>query len=194
MAEPAEPDVTRLLAALGAGDARVAEQLFPLIYDELHAIAARHMRHQPKDHTLQTTALVNEAYMRLVPQDDASWQDRAHYMCVAAKAMRCVLIDHARRKHSAKRGGEWNEARLDECGVLGTENQLNLLALDEALIEMAKSYPDEARVVELRFFGGLGVDQTARIMDVSTSTVKRNWRLAKAWLKRELSGSTDDGG
>lgn len=186
-------DVTRLLAALNAGDERAAEQLLPFIQQELHAIAASYMRRQPKNHTLQTTALVNEAFLRLIGGEQTDWQNRAHYLRVAAKAMRCVLVDHARRRAAVKRGGGLNAVPLDAGAAFSADAPLDFLALDEALTRLAASYPTEARIVELRFFGGLSVEETARVLDVSTATVKRNWRMAKAWLKRELSGSDDRG-
>ncbi len=155
-------------------------------------MADRYMRRQPSNHTLQATALVNEAYMRLVEQADATWENRAHFMGVAAKAMRTILIDHARRKHAAKRGGGAPVGLLEEGAVFDQQSPVDLLAIDEALRRFAELYPDRARVVELRFFGGLNVEETARVLDSSSATVKRDWRMAKAWLKRELSETEGD--
>lgn len=187
MDNPRAQDVTQLLQAMGDGDVQIAERLLPLVYDELRQVAERHMRRQPGNHTLQATALVNEAYMRLVSQDADNWENKAHFLGVAAKAMRSVLIDHARRKHAAKRGGGAGARQLDEAAVFDDQSPVDLLALDDALTRFADSYPDKARVVELRFFGGLSVEETARVLDSSTATVKRDWRMARAWLKRELS-------
>ena len=194
MAKPTSQDVTQLLRAMGDGDGdgQVARRLLPLVYDELRHVADRYMRRQPGNHTLQATALVNEAYMRLVEQDDATWANRAHFMGVAAKAMRTILIDHARRKHAAKRGGGAAVIALDEGAVLDDKSPVDLLAIDDALTRFAESYPDKAKVVELRFFGGLNVEESARVLDSSTATIKRDWRMAKAWLKRELSETDGD--
>ena len=185
-------EITQLLAAMGRGDQQAADKLYDLIYDELRIVAERYMRSQPKDHTLQATALVNEAYVRLVEQKEATWQNRAHYLGVAAKAMRSVLVDHARRKRSAKRGGSRIAAPFEDGERLGAEPPVDIAGLDEALKSFGELYPRKAKIVELRFFGGLSVEEAARLLDISTPTVKRDWRMAKAWLRRELEGSESD--
>ena len=191
MPQPTPEDVTQFLAAMGEGDREAAEKLFPLVYAELHAIADRAMRGQPVGHTLQPTALVNEAYLRLVDQKDANWQNRAHYLAVAARAMRSILVDHARRKHAEKRGGGRGREPLFEDALPAFRIDDELVAIDEALTDFAATYPDRARVVELRFFGGLSVEETAQVLGISTATIKRDWRMAKAWLRRAMTGSED---
>ncbi len=185
-------DVTRLLGAMAKGDRGAVDQLLPLVYGELRALAARAMNGQAAGHTLQATALVHEAYLRLMPPRDAAWQDRAHFLRVAAKAMRCVLIDHARARGAGKRGGGRRGVPLDEGAALGAESSTDVLAIDEALGRLAAFDAAKAEIVELRFFGGLGVEEAARVAGVSPATVKREWRLARAWLHRELGGG--DGG
>ncbi len=192
MGPKASEDVTRLLGAMAKGDRGAVDQLLPLVYGELRALAARAMNGQAAGHTLQATALVHEAYLRLMQPADAAWQDRAHFLRVAAKAMRCVLIDHARARGAGKRGGGRRGVPLDEGAALGAEPSADVLAIDEALGRLTVLDAAKAEIVELRFFGGLGVEEAARVVGVSPATVKREWRLARAWLHRELGGG--DGG
>jgi RNA polymerase sigma factor (TIGR02999 family) len=179
---------TQLLRRLGAGDAGAGEQLLPIVYDELHRIAAGLMRGQSRDHTLQATALVHEAYLRLVDEEvRGSFAGRAHFLCVAAKAMRCVLVDHARRRAAGKRdAGE--RIALELADDLIDRTGPDLVALDEALTRLAALDEELARVVELRFFAGLSVEETASVLSVSEASVVRAWRVARMWLKRELAG------
>jgi len=179
-------DVTRLLADLNAGKEGAAETLLPLLYDELRSLARYYMRGERKGHTLQTTALVHEAYLRLCGTEDSAWDNRSHYMRVAARAMRHGLIDHARQKKTDKRGGKRQREPLDMVDHLLGDGSVDLLALDHALTDLAEMDPRLAQIVELRFFGGLTIEETARVLDISPRTVKYDWKLAKAWLKEEL--------
>jgi RNA polymerase sigma factor (TIGR02999 family) len=184
--------VTDLLRAWGAGDPAALDELLPLVYDELRRQARRYMRAQPSGHTLQTTALVHEAYLRLVGQSHVEWKGRAHFFGVAAKAMRSILVDHARARRAAKRGGAARAVTLDEAGevataVAGTQSRVDVLALDEALARLAELDSRKSRLVELRYFGGLGIEEAAAVLGVSPATVKRDWTTARAWLRRELS-------
>lgn len=187
VATVAARDVTRMLLDWSRGDARAAEQLFPLVYDELHRLAARQMRRERADHTLQATALVNEAYLRLVDQKRVHWQNRAHFFGVAAQLMRRILIKHAERRHAAKRGAGQEELPLDETLIITDERAADLLALDRALNDLALLDERQSRVVELRFFGGLSVEEIGVVLGVSPATVKREWRVAKAWLYGAIS-------
>lgn len=181
--------VTQLLQQLSAGSDAAADQLIPLIYAELHDIAERQMRRERGDHTLQPTALVHEAFLRLVGNHDANWQNRQHFLGVAAQAMRRILVDHARRQKAQKRGGGGEKIELDEALMGGADDptSIDLEALDQALTRLTELDPRQARIVELRFFGGLSVEETAEVVGISPATVKRDWQFAKAWLKRELS-------
>jgi RNA polymerase sigma factor (TIGR02999 family) len=179
-------DVTRLLADLRAGKEDAAENLLPLLYDELHALARYYMQDEKRGHTLQTTALVHEAYLRLCGSADQSWENRAHYLRVAARAMRHVLIDHARRKLAEKRGGRRNRESLDMVDRLLGESRVDLVGLDHALNSLSELDPRMEQIVELRFFSGLTIEETAKVLGVSPRTVKYDWTLAKAWLKEEL--------
>ena len=190
MTEPAPGEATQLLIDWSGGDATALEKLTPLIYDELHRVARRLMRHERGDHTLQATALVNEAYARLVDQRNVRWQNRAHFFAIAARLMRRILIDYARQRHYAKRGGGAPKVSLDEALVLSDERAAELVALDEALDRLASIDPQQGRVVELRFFGGLTVEETAEVLKISYDMVKREWSTAKAWLFREMSSET----
>jgi len=183
-------EVTRLLHELSAGKVGAGEALLPLVYDELHALAERHMRGERSDHTLQTTALVHEAYLKLGGGQARTWEDRAHFLRIASQAMRRVLIDHARRRGAEKKGGHRQRRPLDEAIALIGEAcaPADLLALDQALQKLASIDPHMEQVVELRFFGSLTVEETARVMGISPRTVKADWRIAKAWLKKELGG------
>lgn len=181
-------DVTVLLSDLAKGDPEAASRLMPLVYEELRRIALRHMRRESTDHTLQATALVHEAYLKLVEQRSVEWQSRAHFFAVASQAMRRILIDHARGSMRDKRGGGQRAIPLDEALVFSPEQSADLLELDVALHRLADFDPRQARIVELRFFGGLSVEEAAAVLGVSPKTVKRDWSVAKAWLHGELKG------
>jgi len=178
-------EVTLLLAAWSEGDRSALTKLLPLVEGELHRLAHRYMSHERKDHTLQTTALVNEAYLKLVDQR-VEWQNRAHFFGIAAQIMRRILIDHARRHLGPRRGGG-NTISLEEVAVVSDERASELVALDEALMTLAEVDERKSRVVELRYFGGLNVEETAEVLGVSADTITREWRRAKAFLRRELS-------
>ncbi|MEO8436145.1 MAG: sigma-70 family RNA polymerase sigma factor [Pyrinomonadaceae bacterium] len=184
---PAKPshEVTQLLAAWSEGDRSALDKLLPLVDRELHKLAHRYMSHEREGHTLQTTALVNEAYLKLIDQK-VDWQNRAHFFGIAAQVMRRILIDHARRHLGPKHGGG-NTISLDEAAVVSIERAAELVALDEALTTLAKVDERKSRVVELRYFGGLSVEETATVLGVSAETITRDWRRAKAFLRRELS-------
>jgi len=182
----APPDVTGLLAAWRAGDASAHEQLLPAIYDELRRQAARAMRREGDAHTLQATALVHEAYLRLVDQRRVEWRSRAHFFGVAAQMMRRVLVDHARARLADKRGGALQRVTLGDVGPDESDRELDVLALHDALERLAALDPRQARLVELRYFGGLGIEDTAEALSISPATVKREWAVARAWLRREL--------
>jgi len=187
MTDPSPGQATQLLIDLSGGDTAALEKLTPLIYDELHRLAHRFLRRERGGHTLQTTALVNEAYLRLVDQRNLRWQNRAHFFAIAAQLMRRILIDYARRRQYAKRGSGAPHVSLDEAAVLSEERAADLIALDEALDNLASIDPQQSRVVTLRFFGGLTVEETAEVLKLSHDMVKREWSTAKAWLYREMS-------
>ena len=191
MTQPAT-NVTALLLKWGKGDVAARERLIPLVHQELHQIARRCMAGENVGHSLQATALVNEAYVRLVDGKAVAWQDRAHFLAVSARVMRRILVDHARAKHAQKRGGERARVTLDEALVVTEEPHQNVVALDDALEALAKFDERKSRVVELRFFGGLSVEETASVLNVSVDTVMRDWRLARAWLQGELRGGHSD--
>jgi RNA polymerase sigma factor (TIGR02999 family) len=178
--------VTALLADWSRGDHTALDQLLPLVYIELRRIAARQLRSERGNHTLQPTALVHEVYLRLVDQRQVDWQDRAHFLGVAAQTMRRILVDHARRHHAKKRGGGGHYVSIDDALELAASQEMPLLALDEALRGLEGVDPELSRIVELRAFGGLSIEEAALVLKVSPSTVKRGWRTAKAWLNREL--------
>lgn len=180
-------DVTQLLRAWGEGDTQALEQLTPLVYRELHRRAHWHMARENAGHTLQATALVNEIYIRMVDLRGVSWRDRAHFFAVSSRLIRQILIDAARSKHAQKRGGQSPHVAIDESLLVSEEPRADVIALDDALSSLAVIDPRKSRVVELRFFGGLDIDETAEVLGVSAETVKRDWKLAKAWLRRELS-------
>jgi RNA polymerase sigma-70 factor, ECF subfamily len=190
---PSAGEVTQLLQAWGKGDSRALEKLMPLVYDELHREARRQMARQPPNHTLQATALVNEVYLRLVNFREASWQDRAHFFAVCAKLMRRILIDSARSRQNLRRGGGAPHVELEEALMVSRESPAGLLALDDGLQALAALDPRKSQVVELRYFGGLSVKETAEVLKVSEETVLRDWRLAKMWLLEELSGEEQHG-
>jgi len=187
--ETSSPSVSQLLRRWNDGDSEVIEQLLPLIYGELRRMAQRYMRQQPSGHTLQTTALIHEAYLRLVGQEERRWENRAHFFGVAAQAMRHILVDYARARRTTKRGGEARAVSLEEAAIVSAERTAELVALDDALTELARLSPRQSRVVELRYFGGLSVAETAEVLAVSSDTVTRDWNQAKAWLNRELDQS-----
>ncbi|HSW50957.1 MAG TPA: sigma-70 family RNA polymerase sigma factor, partial [Bryobacteraceae bacterium] len=185
-------DVTALLKAWGGGDRRALEDLIPLLERELHGIAKRRMAGEPAGHILQTTALLNEAYLRLIDAKRANWKDRSHFLAACSQIMRRILVDQARALHTAKRAGGQG-VPLEEAWVASPEPAADVVAVDEALDALAKVDPRKARVVELRFFGGLSVEETAAVLEMSAQTVMRDWSLAKAWLARELSRGRADG-
>jgi RNA polymerase sigma factor (TIGR02999 family) len=180
-------EVSRLLRAWSLGEQAAFDQLMPLVYEELRRMARRLMRRQRSGHTLETTALIHEAYLRLVDQSEVRWQNRAHFFGVAAKAMRHILVDHARTRQAAKRGGRMQQVTLHETAAAVIERPLDLLALDDALQGLAVIDKRKSQVVELKYFGGLTVHEIAEVLRVSAETVARDWRLARAWLLRELS-------
>ena len=179
-------DVTQLLLDWNNGDSSALNRLMPLVEVELRRVAKHHMRRESGTHTLQTTALVNEVYLKLVNQKQAHWHNRAHFFAVAAQLMRRILVDHARRNLRAKRGGGKQELLLDEVTVLSREKSAELLALDEALDRLSRLEPLKSKIVEMRHFGGLSVEETAAVLKVSEITVMRHWKLAKSWLRREI--------
>ncbi|HVQ39209.1 MAG TPA: sigma-70 family RNA polymerase sigma factor [Pyrinomonadaceae bacterium] len=183
-------NLTGLLHDWREGDKAALDRLTPLVYDELRRIAHRYVQRERDGHTLQTTALVNEAYLRLVGQQKVDWQNRAHFFAVTAQVMRHILIDHARRRRFAKHGGDFQQVPLEEAVVMTQQRADELIALDEALGELAGFDPRKSRVVELRYFGGLSLEETAEVLEISLMTVRRDWRAAKAWLFR---GMRDEG-
>jgi RNA polymerase sigma-70 factor (ECF subfamily) len=180
-------EVTRILNDMSAGNRDAPDRLMPLVYDELRRLASRYLNRERPDHTLQPTALVHEAYLRLIDQTQVTWQNRAHFIGVAAQMMRRILVDHARLHHVAKRGGHRRKLSLDDAISFEEKRGVDLIALDDALGDLVKLDPQQSRIVELRFFGGLTVDETAEVMSISRSTVKREWVMAKAWLYDQLS-------
>jgi RNA polymerase sigma factor (TIGR02999 family) len=185
-------DISALLRAWSDGDQSALDRLTPIVYGELHRLAARYMRRERPGHSLQTTALVNEAYMRLVDYERMHWQNRAHFFAVSAQLMRRILVEHARR-HNLKRGGGLQHLSLDEVAIVGGGQDADLVELDNAMNDLARIDPRKVQVVEMRFFGGLSVEETADVLKISTITVKRDWRAAKAWLYRELTGGSIHG-
>lgn len=187
MTTPSPPEVTQLLLAWSDGDQTAFEKLTPLVYAELHRLARGYMQRENPGHLLQTTALVNEAYLRLVDWQDLRWQNRAHFFAIAAQLMRRILVDFARSRHRAKRGGAARQVEFEEAAVVSTERDADFIALDDALESLAAIDSRKSRIVELRFFGGLSVEETAEVLELSPRTVMREWNLARAWLHRELS-------
>ena len=185
------PDVTQILRKWSDGNETASEQLMPLVYDELRRLARDYLRRERADHTLQPTALVHEAYIRLVDDKRVTWQDRAHFYGIAARLMRRILVDHARSRNAQKRGGLERKIVLDEATDVAPAGTPDLVALDEALHDFAKSYPRKSKVVELKFFGGLEAVQIAEVLQVSEKTVLRDWSFAKLWLCRELNAAPD---
>lgn len=194
-AQPGEPDVSdvsRLLRAWSGGDRNALDSLTPIVYAELHRLARRFMQRERPGHSLQATALVNEAYVRLVDYKRMQWQDRAHFFAVSAQLMRRILVEHARR-HNLKRGGGVQHVSLEEAAVVGRGQTTDLAALDDAMNALQQFDPRKVQVVEMRFFGGLNVEETAAVLKVSPVTVMRDWSTAKAWLYREMTGGAADG-
>ncbi len=194
MTVDAPKNVTQLLLAWSDGDQAALDQLVPLVYDELRRLARRYMARENPGHTLQTTALVNEAYMRLVDWKNVHWQNRAHFFGVSAQLMRRLLVDFARARHQIKRAGEAQRVSFEDALAVSVDRSADIIALDDALKTLATLNPRQAQVVEMRFFGGLSEDEIAEVLKVSTKTVKRDWQMAKAWLYRELNrtGTLDE--
>jgi RNA polymerase sigma factor (TIGR02999 family) len=186
-------EVTQLLVDWTGGNKAALDQLMPLVYKELRRLASHYLRRERHNHTLQSAALVNEAYLRLVDYSNLRWQDRAQFFGLAAQLMRRILIDHARKHHYAKRGGGARKVSLDEAAVLSEERASDLVALDDALMSLAAVDQRKSQVVELRFFGGLNIEETAEVLNVSSMTVQREWRWAKAYLHREMSKGGNHG-
>ena len=187
MSNPTTHAVTRLLLAWRNGDAAASDQLITLVYEELRHLARSYLRRERTGHTLQPTALVHEAYLRLVDSTQVNWQSRAHFFGIAARVMRQILVDHARAHAAAKRGGQIEKISLDEAGDLLRDEGIGLVALDGALQSLAHLYPRQSRLVELRFFGGLNTQEISEVLQVSESTVERDWQFALQWLKREMT-------
>jgi RNA polymerase sigma factor (TIGR02999 family) len=185
---PALPqEITQLLMKWSQGDKSALDQLVPLVYPELRRLAKRHMNRENPGHTLQTSALINEAYLKLVDQQNVEWQNRAHFFAVAAQLMRHILVDHARTRNYAKRGGGAPKVPLDEAAALTEQRAAELIALDDALRDLATLDERRSQIIELRFFGGLSLDETAEVINISPSTVQREWRAAKAWLHHTMT-------
>lgn len=185
MPDDQKQDVTQILEELEAGDKSAPERLLPIVYDQLRRLARGYMKNERSDHTLQATALVHEAYIQLVDWKNVSWQNRAHFFAVAAQIMRKILVDHARTRKAQKRGPA-HKLELDEAISFRVEREVDLIALDDALSALVELDPTQAKIVELRFFGGLSIEETAHALNISASTVKREWTVAKAWLFREI--------
>jgi RNA polymerase sigma factor (TIGR02999 family) len=184
--------LTDLLVDWSKGDQEALSKLIPLVYDELHKLASRYLRRERPDHTLQTTALVHEAYLKLVDQRNAHWENRVQFFAVAAQLMRRILVDYARRHRASKRGGDLYKLSLDEALMSSEEKDAELLALDEALDRLETIDPQQSRVVELRVFAGLTLEETAKVLSISPRTARREWSMAKAWLHRQIKNSRDD--
>lgn len=184
--------MTLLLKRCSNDDQQAVAELMPLIYDELRHLASSYLRRERPDHTLQATALVHEAYLRMVDQRNTQWKERGHFFMVAAEMMRRILIDHARKHRAVKRGGPLTKISLDDATVFAPEQSQSLLLLDGLLIRLAVIDPQEARIIELRFFGGLSIEETADVMGISPTTVKREWNVAKKWLAREMRKANPD--
>ncbi|HEV8140491.1 MAG TPA: sigma-70 family RNA polymerase sigma factor [Pyrinomonadaceae bacterium] len=185
----APENVTVLLRKWSEGDDRALEELTPLVYDELHRLAHQHMRREKAGHILQTSALINEAYLRLVDQSHTQWEDRAHFFGIAARLMRQILVDEARKRNSAKRGGSLIQVPLDEVENLAHQQAENVVAIDDALHRLEAIDVRQSQIVELRFFGGLSIEETANLLKVSSGTVMRDWTFARAWLRNEMSAA-----
>ena len=193
MERPSDGDITQLLRAWSSGDETAFDKLIPLVYQELHVRAQRYMANERSGHTLQTTALVNEVYLRLVDFPQRTWENRSHFLAVCARLMRRILVDFARSRNFQKRGGGQRNLPLEEALSVCHESPLEIIAVDDALKNLADVDTRKSRVVELRFFGGLNVEETAGVLKISPETVMRDWKLAKSWLLREISGSAPRG-
>jgi len=189
---PKQHEITQLLAEWSDGNQSALDELYPLVYDELHRLARRYMSRERKGHTLQTTALINEAYVRLVDQKNVHWANRSHFFAISAQIMRRILIDHARRHRYAKRGGGAQQVSLDEAVAVANDIGAELLRLDEALKTLAEMDSRRSQVVELRYFGGLSNEEIAGVLHVSENTVTRDWNMARAWLYQQLAESTSN--
>lgn len=188
MKDESSHDITQMLIELTDGNTEVVNQILPRIYDELRKLASGYLRRERADHTLQPTALVHEAYMKLIDQKKVHWQNRAHFFGIAAQVMRRILLDHARKHNADKRGGEAEKLPIEEeILVVSHEKSAELIALDEALETLSKMDPQKAKIVELRYFGGLSIEETAEVMGVSVPTINRQWRMAKAWLYGQIA-------
>jgi RNA polymerase sigma factor (TIGR02999 family) len=190
MEQPLEKskEITRILQEWSGGKQEALDALLPLVYAELHRQASRYLRRERRDHTLQTTALIHEAYLKLIDQREVNWQNRAHFFGIAAQAMRRILVDYARGRHRAKRGGIGEDLPLEEAKlVVSEERSIDLVALDEALTRLAEFDERQARIVELRYFSGLSIEETAEVLHISPATVKSDWNVAKAWLRHEIT-------
>jgi RNA polymerase sigma-70 factor, ECF subfamily len=187
---PKQHEITQLLAEWSDGNQSALDELYPLVYDELHRLARRYMSRERQGHTLQTTALINEAYVRLVDQRNVHWANRSHFFAISAQIMRRILIDHARRHAYAKRGGGAQQVSLDEAAIVTRTAGAELLRLDEALKSLAEMDPRRSQVVELRYFGGLNNEEIAGVLNISENTVTRDWNMARAWLHQQLSESS----
>jgi len=183
---------TRLLIDWSNGNRDAAAGLMPLVYDELRQLARGYLQRERADHTLQATGLVHEAYLKLVDQTTTTWQNRAHFFGVAARVMRRILVDHARQHRAEKRGGEWCKVEFDEALAPAVSRSIDVIALDDALKELVELNPQHSQIVELRFFGGLTIDEVAEVLDVSPRTVQREWRMARAWLRRQIFDEKPD--
>lgn len=192
MSEPSAQNVTKLLVQWSKGDQRALAALVPLVYEELRRVARFYLRQEKQNHTLSSTALVHEAYLKLVNQKDVNWQNRAHFFGVASQMMRRILVDHARHHAYAKRGGGALTLALEEAIATPRRREIDLVALDDALDSLAKLDERQSRMVELRFFGGLSIEETSEVLGISAPTVKREWASARAWLFREISGASLD--
>jgi len=192
MPNVSQEDITGLLLKWGSGDKAALDQLIPIVYEELRRLARGQMRRERPDHSLQTTALVNEAYIRLVDYNRISPQDRSHFLAIAAQAMRRILIERARSRKSTKRGSGGPKVSLEEAANLADSRDAEMLALDEALINLAAIDPRKSQIVELKYFGGLTINETAEVLGVSTPTVERDWQMAKIWLHREIRRNHND--
>ena len=187
MTQPRPHEITQLLAEWSDGKQSALDELYPLVYDELHRLARRYMSRERKGHTLQTTALINEAYVRLVDQRNVHWANRSHFFAISAQIMRRILIDHARRHAYAKRGGGAQQVSLEEVAAITPDPGRELVRLDEALKSLAEMDPRRSQVVEMRYFGGLNNDEIAGVLKISANTVTRDWNMARAWLYQQLS-------
>jgi len=186
ISKPAREDVTRMLIDWSGGDRDAAARLMPLVYEELRRLARQYLQRERPDHTLQATGLVHEAYLRMVDQTASTWQNRAHFLGVAAQVMRRILVDYARSHRAEKRGGNWDKIAFDDAFAPSDERGIDLIALDDALKDLLALDPRQSQIVELRFFGGLTNEEVGEVLQVSPRTVKREWRMAKAWLHRAI--------